>query len=84
MHRDVPQKAQKQYADNYNAKLSDEQFEIEQVIYLSPASTRKMLGPSSILHKKSSHSYVIIIDGVPRTEHVTIFVNLTQVLSMPM
>jgi transposase InsO family protein len=36
-------KAQKRYADYYNAKSSQKQFEVgEQVIYLSPNSTRKM------------------------------------------
>jgi hypothetical protein len=62
-------KAQKRYADYYNAKSSDKQFEVdEQVICLSPNSTQKMfshwLGRCNVLRKKSPHSYVIDVDGV--------------------
>jgi len=68
-------KAQKRYADYYNSKLSNKQFDVgEQVIYLARNSNQKMfshwLGPCLILRKKSSHSYVIDVDGVHRTVHV--------------
>jgi hypothetical protein len=68
-------KAQKRYADYYNSKSSDKQFEVgEQVIYLARNSNQKMfshwLGPCRIIRKKSSHSYVIDVEGVHRSVHV--------------
>jgi hypothetical protein len=68
-------KAQKRYADYYNSKSSNKQFEVgEKVIYLSRNLNQKMfshwLGPCLILRKKSPHSYVIDVDGVHRTVHV--------------
>ena len=68
-------KAQKRYADYYNSKSSNKQFEVgEQVIYLTRNSNQKMfshwLGPCLILRKKSPHSYVIDVDGVHRSVHV--------------
>jgi len=64
--------AQKRYADYYNSKSSNKQFDVgEQVIYLARNSDRKMfshwLGPCLILRNISSHSYVIDVDGVHRT-----------------
>ena len=68
-------KAQQRYANYYNAKSSDKQFDVgEQVIYLSRNSSQKMfshwIGPCRILRKKSPHSYVIDVNGVQRNVHV--------------
>jgi len=68
-------KTQKRYADYYNFKSSNKHFDVgQQVIYLTRNSNQKMfshwLGPCLILRKKSSHSYVIDVDGVHRTVHV--------------
>jgi hypothetical protein len=70
------EKAQKRYADYYNAKSNDKKFDVgEQVIYLERSSNQKMfshwLGPCRIIRQKSPHSYVIEVDGVQRNVHVS-------------
>jgi hypothetical protein len=57
------EKAQKRYADSYNAKSNDKKFDVgEQVIYLEGSSNQKTfshwLGPCRIIRQKSPHSYV--------------------------
>jgi hypothetical protein len=69
------EKAQKRYADYFNAKSSDKKFDVgEQVIYLVRSSNQKLfshwLGPCRIIRQKSSHFYVIEVHGVQRNVHV--------------
>jgi hypothetical protein len=67
------EKAQKRYADYYNAKSSDKQFSVgEQVIYLTRSSNQKMfshwLGPCRVVKKKIT-SFLCDRRGRDSTQH---------------
>jgi hypothetical protein len=69
------EKAQRRYANYYNAKSSDKKVDVgEQVIYLVRSSNQKMfshwLGSCRVIRQKSPHSYVIEVNGVQRNVHV--------------